>query len=179
MIQYTQPPRNPLTRRASCSIFWVAMSRLLPYIILLLLLPFAGCVREAFVESDDSDQILTKRISVDLEQEFELGLGDTALIIGTNIEVTFSFVSSDNRCPSDVVCIMAGEGVILLTYSDGEIISGQLRAAIPGLVPTPFHGNEVLHHSGKEIVLLRLNPYPDTTVTSSPQDYQALLVIRS
>ena len=154
------------------------MSRILPYIICLILLPFTGCVREAFIESDDTEEILTKRISVGMEEEFELGLGDTALIEGTKIELTFSFVSSDNRCPSDVVCITAGEGVILLSYSDPFSIGRQLQATIPGLVRTPYLDNENLRHNGNSIVLLRLDPYPDSGVTHSPREYRALLVVR-
>ncbi len=155
------------------------MNRLLPYIIGISLILFSGCVREAFIESDDSGEVPTKRISAGMEEEFELGLGDTALIEGTKIEITFSFVSSDNRCPSDVVCITAGEGVILLSYSDPFSTDRQIRATIPGLVPTPYLDNEILRHNGNSIVLLRLDPYPDSGVTRSPREYRALLVVRS
>ncbi len=113
-----------------------------------------------------------------MEEEFELGLGDTALIESTKIELTFSFVSSDNRCPSDVVCITAGEGVILLSYSDPFSIGRQFQATIPGLVRTPYLDNENLRHNGNSIVLLRLDPYPDSGVTHSLREYRALLVVR-
>lgn len=154
------------------------MNRFLPYIICLVFVAFSGCVREAFIEADEQDEILTKRISVGNEEEFELGLGDTALIEGTEIELTFSFVSSDNRCPEDVVCITAGEGIILLLYSDPFSTSRQVRATIPGLVRTPYVSNEILRHNGNDIVLLRLDPYPNSSVKHSPRDYRALLVVR-
>lgn len=155
------------------------MQNIKPYLFLLLAVLLAGCSRQGFLEDETSEEVLTKRISVGFEEVFELSLGDTALVDGTDIELTFSFVSSESRCPSDVVCITAGEASILLNYSDRDIISRQVRASIPGLVPTPFHENEILHHNGNEIVLLQLTPYPEVNSDSASPRYKALLVVRS
>ncbi len=139
----------------------------------------SGCVRQIFVDSDDSENDPTDRIPVAFDEEFELGPGDTALLAGTDIEITFSVVTEDSRCPSDVVCITAGRATVLLLIRYPVAVSTNIEASIPGLIPTPYRDNEKLPIDGAGIRLLRLSPYPDTTKPHEPSEYRALFVIES
>lgn len=155
------------------------MKRVVPVIMLILATLASGCVRQAFVDSDDSEDDPTDRIPVAFDQEFELGLGDTALLADTDIEITFSVVTGDSRCPSDVVCITAGQATILLLIRYPVLNSNNIAASIPGLIPTPYRDNEKLPIDGARIKLLRLSPYPDTTKPHGLGEYRALFVVES
>jgi hypothetical protein len=43
--------------------------------------------------------------TVELGAEFELKLGETALISGQQLRLTFDKVTEDSRCPSSVSCV--------------------------------------------------------------------------
>jgi len=152
------------------------LNRIFPFILVFLVLIASGCVRQAFVDSDDDP---SDPFPVVLDEDFELGLGDTALLSGTGLEITFSVVTGDNRCPSDVVCVTAGQATILLLIHDRLAIRHNIKASIPGLTPTPFRDNDTDPIDGGRIKLLRLSPYPDTTNPHELGEYKALLVIES
>ena len=155
------------------------MKRVVPVILLILATVATGCVHRTFVDSDDFENDSPDRIPVAFDEEFELSLGDTALLADTDIEITFSVVTGDSRCPSDVVCITAGQATILLLIRYPVAISNNIVASIPGLIPTPYRGNEKLPIDGVRIKLLRLSPYPDTTKPHGPGAYRALFVAES
>ncbi len=54
-----------------------------------------------------------------LGKEFSLYIGQTAAITGEDLEITFTEVSGDSRCPSAVVCIQAGEVKCLMKIKEG------------------------------------------------------------
>ena len=84
---------------------------------------------------------------------FSLAVGKTAAVNGSNARITFNRVTEDSRCPTDVVCVWAGDAKIELTISrDGspvdtkvvsvtapnnEVVSGDLRIRFVGLAPVP------------------------------------------
>lgn len=84
---------------------------------------------------------------------FSLAAGKTAAVNGNNARITFNRVTEDSRCPTDVVCVWAGDARIELTISrDGspvdtkvvsvtapnnEVVSGDLRIRFVGLAPAP------------------------------------------
>ena len=58
------------------------------------------------------------------DKPFELRVGDAALTTD-DLRMRFDAVRSDSRCPSDALCVWAGEAVIALTLSRaGEAASG-------------------------------------------------------
>lgn len=89
---------------------------------------------------------------VPLEQDFQLGLGQTVTIAGTGQQVTFEAVPEDSRCPVDAVCIWAGNARVALRVSSAGVDSslalntgsepktatlGKLRLELRGLEPAP------------------------------------------
>ncbi len=59
------------------------------------------------------------QVSAVLGQEFVLGPGQTASFAGEDLEIKFTKVISDSRCPQGVVCIWAGEVSCLLEITSG------------------------------------------------------------
>ena len=90
-------------------------------------------------------------ITVEPGSSFSLPLGKTAVLKGTDTRLTFKEVSQDSRCPTDVVCVWAGDATIAVVISrngapdetqtlnisppNNEITSGNLRIKLVGLAP--------------------------------------------
>ena len=84
--------------------------------------------------------------------EFDLAVGKSATITGTDYRITFNRVTEDSRCPVDVRCVWAGDAKIELTISrssavgDTRVISltppnseatvGDLKIRFVSLAPT-------------------------------------------
>ena len=84
-------------------------------------------------------------------------------------------VVEDSRCPEDVTCIQAGRALILVEVS-GEAFGGTQHLTLeeagrPDL-DRPSVVDADLHYLFE---LLRLDPYPNTTVTASHVEYTAIL----
>ena len=58
---------------------------------------------------------------VELGEEFTLELGQTAQIPDAAIEIIFSEITNDSRCPEDAQCVVAGDVTVLV------VIEGQAR----------------------------------------------------
>jgi hypothetical protein len=84
---------------------------------------------------------------------FSLPVGKTAAINGSGTRLTFHQVREDSRCPTDVVCVWAGDARIEVTVSrngvpddtktlglnppNNEATSGDLKIRFVGLTPVP------------------------------------------
>lgn len=105
--------------------------------------------------------------SVSLNQEFTLAPGQTAAVQDTSLRVQFLRVSGDSRCPADVLCIQGGDALVHVRISNG------------GSSEYEFHtGDEsraVITHSGLNISLVNLQPYPFSSRTIPPDEYRAIM----
>ncbi len=104
---------------------------------------------------------------VPLDQDFELSLGQTVAIAGTAYRVTFEAVSEDSRCPTDAVCVWAGNARVSLRVTaagtDSSIAlntGSEPRSATVGSIRLELRG---------------LIPAPRTTTPTSPDAYRATL----
>jgi len=147
-------------------------------IVAVIITVLVGC-RDLSTDHDEDPIVTQQRTSVALDIQFEVGLGETVVVEGTDLEVTFSAVTHDYRCPSDVQCIHAGEAGIDLSVTDSLGLHSQVLITIPGLVLTPYRLDNVTRHRDWQFRLLRLNPYPDTGQPHDEKDYRALVVIES
>ncbi len=93
-------------------------------------------------------------------QEFTLAPGAAAVADG--LRVSFERVVSDSRCPTDAVCVWAGEVIVELKVDGG---SRQLR---PGESATT---------AGHRVSLVRVEPYPSSAAAISRENYRATLVV--
>jgi hypothetical protein len=94
---------------------------------------------------------------VPLEQDFELRPGQTVSIAGTGQTVTFEAVAEDSRCPSNVVCVWAGNARVSLRLSEAgrdtsvalntglephSVGFGKIRFELKSVTPTPRAGTK-------------------------------------
>jgi hypothetical protein len=126
------------------------------YVLVVLALGALGC--------DESPTAPT----IPLNREFELGLGQSAVIEDVSLSVRFNGVSNDSRCPADVVCILGGDALVHVTATsrqstrDYELHTGDMRP---------------VQHESVTIALVQLQPYPFSSRTIAPGDYRVTLKV--
>ena len=108
---------------------------------------------------------------VSINEEFVLGLGETADVVGEEMLVTFANVVSDNRCPEGAQCIEAGEIVCLLEIHRGGTIDS-LSVTERGLFPD--QSIEYLDY----VIVFHVTPYPEMGKEILPGDYRLRLTFR-
>lgn len=104
--------------------------------------------------------------------EFNLALGQTATLSGTAYRLTFNRVAEDSRCPTDVVCVWAGDAKIEL------IISRSTAPAVIRIASLTPPNSEVTSDNLK-IRFVGLAPAPKSTEPSASRAYVARLVVVS
>lgn len=112
----------------------------------------------------------------DLGDEFELGVGEQVALTDIGLWVAFVGVSEDSRCPSQVMCVWAGNATVLVaTAPYPDVLSSGSRT-------DTLHTNSdptSLAFGSYELVLVRLDPYPETPSSISRDEYIATFVIRA
>jgi hypothetical protein len=111
-------------------------------------------------------------IQVGTGQNFDLKAGQSARVTNTPITVIFRSVSQDSRCPSDVQCVWAGDGAVVL---------GLQSTAIPSQ-ETTLHTNldpKFVDYSGYRISVVGLAPYPKSGSAVAPDKYVVTLHVSS
>lgn len=106
-----------------------------------------------------------------LGEKFTLKVGQSARIEGEDLKIRFDAVESDSRCPSDVVCVRAGEAVIKVTATQAGK-SSTLTMIEEGLTS----GLNVVDYKNYRIEF-RLTPYPVSTVELKQGDYRLELKV--
>lgn len=92
-----------------------------------------------------------------------LAAGTSVDVASANLRIRFDSVSSDSRCPSDVVCVQAGSATVQLTIAQ---LSGVMSAQLLSL--TTIAGKDTATSYGQPIRLLSVAPEKVST-TPTPQ----------
>ena len=118
---------------------------------------------------DDNPDILSGKA-------FEMKAGESRMSDDGSLEVEFTNVVSDNRCPVDAFCIVAGFGVIqtVLKSPQTDPLNLELKIGDHIFKKSPFHIS--IDTLGLHITLMQLDPYPDFENTS-PKPYATWLSI--
>jgi hypothetical protein len=104
---------------------------------------------------------------VALNEEFELGLGQSVRVAGHSTVLTFERVREDSRCPVDVTCVWAGNAVVVLRVGrDQPTTAVELNTTLE-----PNHAAV----EGMELELRSLEPSPRSGETLSDRSYRARL----
>ena len=109
--------------------------------------------------------------SVARGERFTLARGEVRPIAGTGLRIQFAGVSGDSRCPADAVCIQGGDAIVVIRVADGaalhvyELHTGDSQRAS-------------IRHDEATIELVELQPYPFSSRTIEPDDYEATLIVR-
>lgn len=107
-----------------------------------------------------------------LNQKFDLPFRHKAVVQSEELELVFSSVVQDSRCPKGEQCISSGNGKIELS-----VIEAGKSTVLIQLNTDEDPQEESVGNSN--IKLLDLKPYPGTTKTGSSQDYVATLLVTS
>ena len=105
----------------------------------------------------------------ELNLPFKLAMGKTAIVSGTDLQLQFSDVTDDSRCPRDVVCVWTGQVVAVI----GVIRAGKDSEKITLTAPDSY---PIVHElSGYKLELLGVQPYPEAEASIKKQDYKVIL----
>ena len=99
-----------------------------------------------------------------LGDEFTLRVGQSAAISELNLWMRFIQVTADSRCPTNVTCVWAGDGAVLIEVAplNGDSHESELHT---NLEPSSIAlGKATLQ-------LVRLDPYPANPGSIAPGDY--------
>jgi hypothetical protein len=108
--------------------------------------------------------------TVSLNQQVTLARGEVGVIAGTGVRLQLVDVAGDSRCPSDALCIQAGDAVVhIRSIEDGDIADYELHAADAS--------RSAVTQRGLRIALIQLQPYPTSSRTIAPDDYRATIVV--
>jgi len=108
---------------------------------------------------------------VELGKEFEIKVGDSAIITQYGVVIKFKTVEEDSRCPIDVLCVWAGNATVVLELKNsvGDTLTSDLN--------TSLEPKEV-KFSDLTILLKSLAPYPILDTVINPKDYTATLLVK-
>lgn len=87
-------------------------------------------------------------------QTVQLGLGGAAMVSKTSVQVVVRDMM-ESRCPSDVVCVQAGDAGVALTFSG----AGATRTDTAYLAKTPHSAT----YGGYRFEFTELKPFPVST----------------
>lgn len=105
-----------------------------------------------------------------LGDEFQLRVGEHAVLSDIGLWVAFLGVGWDSRCPLKVMCVWAGDAAVLVEIAP----SPDFRSADSRTDTLHTHLDpKWLDFGSFELLLVRLDPYPETPSSISPEDYVA------
>lgn len=105
-----------------------------------------------------------------LNQEFNIKPGQSIEIKAEHLQVKFTFVLEDSRCPKGEQCISQGNGKIELELGKGD---NHLTSVSLNTSSSP----QEAAYGGHTVRLVALNPYPTINKVIHPDDYVATLVV--
>jgi hypothetical protein len=110
------------------------------------------------------------RKGVELNQEFDLKVGQVATVEGTGLKIGLTSVREDSRCPEDVTCIWAGNAKVAFSLQKGKSKSAPVELNT---------GIDPRRHSymGYEVRLVGLRPNPKSKTTLDKKRYVATLIV--
>jgi hypothetical protein len=73
---------------------------------------------------------LTAPAGVPAGRDFELALGESVMVEGSGVTLTFEDVPSDSRCPTDVVCVWAGNAQVRVVVAGAAAGAVELNTSL-------------------------------------------------
>ncbi|MFH1401962.1 MAG: hypothetical protein ABIG40_03315 [Parcubacteria group bacterium] len=117
-------------------------------------------------------QISDNALFKNLDEEFSLGFGQTAVIEREDLKIRFLDVLSDSRCPSDAQCIWAGEAIVSLS-----IQKDNQKNLSTYEFTSQVGSSDIQNIEGYFLKLVSVNPYPVSTKTIEKSDYTLTLFV--
>jgi hypothetical protein len=116
----------------------------------------AACGRDGSAQSLDAT----------LDGPIQLAPGQSAVFAAEKLEVRFTGIASDSRCPNDVACVWAGEIIVRLSIrSDGKTTEQEIRDTQSGAI------------GAYKVTVLDVLPARATSQPIAPADYRVTLKV--
>jgi len=106
---------------------------------------------------------------VALGEQFKLKNGHQAVVRGEKLSITIQSVA-DSRCPSGVTCIWAGNGEVVIK------VDKKSKKQVVATLNTLSEPKEI-EYRGFKIKLIALSPYPSSSESIDPKNYEATIVV--
>ncbi|ACB50312.1 hypothetical protein cce_0961 [Crocosphaera subtropica ATCC 51142] len=110
-------------------------------------------------------------ITVHLGEPFKLKINQEALIMPENINIKFSTVEEDSRCPLDTQCVWPGQVNIVV-----NIINQNQNLGAFNLISRLGEKN-IQYFDNYGVELIKVTPWPQKNERLEMSDYQAILVV--
>ena len=105
----------------------------------------------------------------------EILLAQEALVIEEEVEIAFTTVANDSRCPRQVQCIAAGEAAVILELVAGGNVWKE-TVVFPG---NPFLSKTTEIYRSPTLIVsaIALTPYPENESIKALEVYELVLEI--
>lgn len=114
---------------------------------------------------------LTNYHEVSVDKEFNLGVGESAIISQHGVVIKFKTVEEDSRCPIPLACFVAGNAVVVLELKDSDRNKQTIKL-------NTYLEPKNVEYSNLIIDLKDLTPYPKSDEIIDPDDYVAKLIVK-
>jgi uncharacterized protein YodC (DUF2158 family) len=133
-------------------------------------LAVTGC-GSGSVATTQLDTARTEQTHAELGATVTFRVGDSVEIGSTGLRITMTGVPADSRCPTDVVCVWAGDAAVAFAFSGTASTSA-------ALLHTTLDPKSVIV-SGVTVQLLEVTPGNKSGQTIPQGDYRAKVALRS
>lgn len=126
----------------------------------------------AYAQPSEDNNINNNAITAGLGEPFQLRINQTAIIMPDNMSIRFLDMLEDSRCPTSVVCALAGQVTISLNIAE-------LGPSFPNILNLTLGLNSSANVDSHIVELLEVDPYPIGDETIPKGDYRANLMALS
>lgn len=139
-------------------------------IIIAIIISIFGCGESETTPNPTDDE--DNPAEIRLEEKFSLKIDQVVTVNPVNIKVKFLKVTEDSRCPSDVVCIWAGQVSVLLNVNNNGNDIGDVKLTLG-----QNKDDTVRDVGGYYLKLIEVKPYPISTKKIEQSEYIITLII--
>lgn len=150
------------------------MQRLYQFLFVVLIVGLvSGCGRSSATPFANSTDRPSTEIAAKLDREFSIKYDRVVRIRSEDLELQFTDVVNDSRCPSETQCVFQGRVEITLHIVRGDRDLGKIE-----LVRQAGLENEAIATiDGYSVQLLDVKPYPKTSQPIELSDYRAIVEV--
>ncbi|MBL7959422.1 hypothetical protein JNL27_04205 [bacterium] len=112
----------------------------------------------------------SQNLSTDLDEQFILPIGETAVFENEGLIIRFESVPTESRCPEGALCIWEGEGIVKL-----QIAKSGMGTTTIELNTTQPRMAELFSYT---VELLELTPHPVLDQQLDASAYRASLIVK-
>lgn len=141
--------------------------------VLLGLALVSGCDRSIATSSINSADPHPTEIAAKLNRKFSVGYDRVVRIQSEDLEIQFTDVVGDSRCPSETQCVWQGQVEIRLHITRGDRDLGNLNL----IRQMGLEDSAIATIDGYSIKLIDVKPYPKNTQPIEVSDYTAILEV--